>query len=389
MNRVRIEALTPVHIGSGVNFEQNRDYLYFEHERALAVLMPERVLEVISGGQQAQQEDISKWVTAIDKRESILPFLQLRRPQLSANDLARRTVAVVGSAPVQDKPVREQIHGGDGQPLIPGSSLKGAIRTALLDRLIKADEGKYVKNASNLKNRRGQYDSAALEAHYFGKDPNHDALRLLQVGDAYFDRTVCLLTIVANLKRDGWAEKQTIRQFVEAIPQGAVTTARLQFNDIAAAHAARRTIQPRGRQQQNQAPYKLYAGRDKLMSMLPLESLFKNTNDHTAALLEEEIEYWQGQDNPEVIGDYIENLRNLLNIADHLSPKECVLRLGWGTGFLNMTGDWQSWYLDPNDYDDLVDSLRKGEYRDYVFPKTRRFIEGGLPLGYVKLSILE
>ena len=387
MNNVRIETLTPVHIGSGVSYEQNRDYLYFDREGMLAVVSPERILSVISGGGQTMPEDISKWVSAIDKRESILPFLLQRKPGLQAADIARRVLKVQGKAPVQDKPMREQLHGGNEQPLIPGSSLKGSLRTALLNRLMKADNGQFVLKAQNLKNRKGQYDASAIEEHYFGKDPNHDAMRLLQVGDVYFDDTICLQTTVINGVRDGWAFKPSISQFVEAIPQGAVSTARLLFNETALHAAERHAVRKRGREAERQPPYKLYGDKKTLVEMLPLEPLFKQTSEHTASLIESEISYWEGEGNPEPLGDYIEHLQTLLKTINSATTNECVLRLGWGTGFMNMTGDWQNWYLDKEDYDDLVDSLRRGQYRDFVYPKTRRLIEGGMPLGYVKLTL--
>ncbi|MCE7925550.1 MAG: type III-A CRISPR-associated RAMP protein Csm5 [Haliscomenobacteraceae bacterium CHB4] len=395
MNTIQLETLTPVHIGSGASYEPNRDFLYFDDERTVAMLLPERILEVISGGNRPQAEDISKWVSAIDRRESILPFLRQRKPNLQASEVARRVLNVVGTPPASDKPMREQIHAGNGQPYIPGSSLKGSIRTALLDRLIKADDGAFVKKRNNLiqhkRNRDGstreEFLGKKIEEHYFGKDPNHDVMRLLQVGDAYFsEKTTCLLTTVINGKRGGeWDFKTSINQFVEAIPGGVKTDIKLIFNEKMLDAAQKHRVRAKKKEDPN---YKIFEGRQTLLGMLPLHSFFQSINNHTAALIESEIKYWdEEQGNPEPLGDYLEHLRDILQKIDSASPNECFLRLGWGTGFLNMTGDWQYYFMNERDYDDLIYDMRDGKYADMVFPKTRRLIEGGMPLGYVKLSL--
>jgi CRISPR-associated protein Csm5 len=69
------------------------------------------------------------------------------------------------------------------RPYVPGSSLKGAFRTALawtgwneirLPRLKRADIG-----------RSRSWAGRPLEGKIFGKDPNHDLLRALQVSDLH------------------------------------------------------------------------------------------------------------------------------------------------------------------------------------------------------------
>jgi hypothetical protein len=58
---------------------------------------------------------------------------------------------------------------------------------------------------------------------------------------------------------------------------------------------------------------------------------------------------------------------------------------GWANGTDNI-GDY---ILEDNTWTDLKRSLRRGNYPDSVtFPKTRKMIEGGMPLGFVKLSLV-
>ena len=75
----------------------------------------------------------------------------------------------------QDVYKRQQLRNGTGKPYIPGSSIKGAIRTALLNIFL----GKLQRNwrEDELKNKRGNFSDKAVQSIIFGKDPNHDFMR--------------------------------------------------------------------------------------------------------------------------------------------------------------------------------------------------------------------
>jgi CRISPR/Cas system CSM-associated protein Csm5 (group 7 of RAMP superfamily) len=89
---------------------------------------------------------------------------------------------------------------------------------------------------------------------------------------------------------------------------------------------------------------------------------------------------------PDGFEDYLDEMKALLVAIDACGEKECVLRVGWGSGFRSMTGDWQG-AMNDDDYDDLVNSLRSRKYEGLMFPKTTRFVGTGVPLGFIKLSI--
>jgi hypothetical protein len=57
-----------------------------------------------------------------------------------------------------------------------------------------------------------------------------------------------------------------------------------------------------------------------------------------------------------------------------------------GPGHHNMTSVWHG-ELSDDDYYDLVKFLRPRYLEDIVYPKTTRLLAGGVPLGYVKLTI--
>lgn len=83
----------------------------------------------------------------------------------------------------------------DGTPLIPGSSIKGAIRTALLDA---------INNNQQLKDRNER--NQQLQQHLFGDGKFHtDPMRLVSVGDAGWqgkqDKPACQVRFAVNRKR--------------------------------------------------------------------------------------------------------------------------------------------------------------------------------------------
>ena len=64
----------------------------------------------------------------------------------------------------------------------------------------------------------------------------------------------------------------------------------------------------------------------------------------------------------------------------------CILRLGWGTGFRNMTGDWQEDMMTDKDLDALIKELRPKHDINLTYPKTRRMASDGTPLGFIQLT---
>ena len=88
--------------------------------------------------------------------------------------------------------IREAIKGIHDQPFIPGSTLKGAIRTALLGEILSVSDNVYEKSHDHLDklikqgprgNPRREQPARQIETLAFGRDPNRDLFRALQVSD--------------------------------------------------------------------------------------------------------------------------------------------------------------------------------------------------------------
>jgi CRISPR-associated protein Csm5 len=354
----KISTLTPVHIGNGIELQGNFEYLNFREEKKIALINAEKVLAILG------EDNLHHWISCIDQNQPLLPLLKQRKPNLTSNDIADR---IIHMSVATEKPIRTQIHTGCEMPLIPGSSLKGAIRTALFAELI-FDNPESVTTSRNLKDYRNNWNDKIINNLIFGNDPNHDIFRLLQVGDVEFTNTVAFETNVINKYNTTWKIKQELSQVVETIPAGLTAKSRIQFNDLLLKRA--------GTNYFNRNSTKLKF--DQLLSLI---------NNHTMRLVEDEIDYWDNKaQNPEALGDYLDEMNLILESIQNCTETECVLRLGWGSGFRSMTGDWHMEMTD-NDYYDMVKSIRRGHPADLVFPKTTRFVKGGVPLGFLKLSI--
>jgi CRISPR-associated protein Csm5 len=332
MQNVEIETLTPVHIGSGIELQSNFEYLHFAAENCLVLIDEKKVLDIIG------EDRINQWVACIEKKESLLALIRQRKPDLTPQDVAQRIIPLSTKGIVEQKTVREQLHSGNGQALMPGSSLKGALRTAVWAYLVRQNEKDVAKGhklgRTRYDNRAQQdvidYKDATLMGEFMGKNPNEDIMRLLQVGDATFETTICYRTDVANHKPqdESWALKPSILQYVEAIPAGKKTQSRLSFQE---------TLRQRA-----QGLFNPNA------DLIQPDVLFDLVNKHTRKVIADDLKFLEGKANsPLVYGDYIDTMNGIMDKIDMCGTRSCILRLGYGTGYRSMTGDWLDIFYSP------------------------------------------
>ncbi|MBV5310882.1 RAMP superfamily CRISPR-associated protein [Chromatium okenii] len=239
-----ITPLAPVHIGTGDDYEPTQyvidgERLFsFSPETALRAL-PEAaradLLKILAGApsvaliKQVQGFFYRHRERLIPEAEHVIPVL----PSIAAEYAGR-----VGQTAQREQNGREIINQlriartyGDPatrRPIIPGSSLKGAIRTALLDQLNAG--------ASLLpeeRNRPSPQGNLALQQRLFHYRPNafdHDPMRLVQLGDAADQRPAATIgteiRYAVNRKRhpvlkDGRelaAMAENLRQVLECVP---------------------------------------------------------------------------------------------------------------------------------------------------------------------------
>ncbi|MEM9722674.1 MAG: type III-A CRISPR-associated RAMP protein Csm5 [Bacteroidota bacterium] len=376
-----VQTLSPIHIGSGRELQGNYEYLYFPSHKKIALIDESKVLGILG------EAHINQWLSIIDKGESLLALLKDRSRELAPVDIAQRIIEVGEKALGTEGNIREQFHDGMGYPLLPGSSLKGGIRTAFVTQKILGEYGAPKKMSREKlgffkKNnpQKFQWKDNGLENDFLAKgvskgtEPNHDLFRLLRPGDIRFSHTEVFRLITLNKHHDGWKDDTKISTLIEVIPPQQEGYLRL--------------LNPK-------ETLINYLKREKCKFSFPLsptEMEWKHlsylVNKHSQRRLEEELAFWEAEASSSLTISYKEALMELHQKSQHLKEGACMLQIGFGSGINGITGGWQKTAMDPRDYQGWVSSFRKSAPQ-LAFPKTRKVSPTGYPLGYIVLKPLD
>jgi CRISPR-associated protein Csm5 len=164
-----VELLSPVHIGNGRNLGK---YELAVIGGRLWRFDPGRVLQALSG-------DPAMLERYLQDGASVLATWR----EGSRQTCARYDVEWSGAAPGN---VREHLADSLGRPYLPGSALKGAIRSAILWACHWSLPEEVKARQRSLIGREQDPRSAGrpLQQRFFGKDPHHDLLRALRPEDS-------------------------------------------------------------------------------------------------------------------------------------------------------------------------------------------------------------
>ncbi|HDQ34948.1 MAG TPA: type III-A CRISPR-associated RAMP protein Csm5 [Chloroflexi bacterium] len=292
---VKATLLTPVHIGSGEDLLNEYDF----------VIHRGRTWRLNEDGLLAAQ-DVSDPALA-EQLARIPPGQLLQRGDFRPDGPFFRYV--IQGTPRSDAPgaqVKEQLKDAYDRPYLPGTSLKGALRTALAWVLwAKRD----LKPEAQKLGRNPKFAGQQYERALFGRDPNHDLLRALHVGDSAAVSAEALMLVNARvIHRDG---KLAAPVELEALKPDTVFNLTLKID---------------------QALFSEWAGRERLRGLPALEQLAALVQTHTAARLEEEVAWFDKVSNAGAVTGFLRQLQQ-----SQLPPHMCLLQLGWGTGWLDKT----------------------------------------------------
>lgn len=370
---IKIKALTPVHVGAGPEKKWIKDLDFFYDNGKIKVFDLSDVLKNKNG------DFIVKVANAISGRKLF-----------SSNLIQKKTIKPFFEFQHDGQPeeIFVQSRTGMGDIIIPGSSLKGAITSAILGYLYKYDQ----------------------ETHSIGRDEKIDekifgsiqnsVMRLIQFTDAQFAKNYTGLfnTKIYSMgyrlngewkhdlrNRNGDRSKFNENDFVNTY-ECIKTQSESYFRIVIVKNIIDQIGKITEKKPQNI---------DKILktnTSSPAIELFKMINQQTINYVKKEIEYFK-QHEGDKSEQIIETLENLYSVASDCSESECVLHLGSGSGFHGVTGDWQ---FESHIITSLGDNGR-GQINATNAAKTRRLVfqknaEGEYefyPMGFVKLSVTD
>ncbi len=285
---------TPLHIGSGRDLLLAYDFAV--HQGQTWRLNEDAILE-------AQDVDDPQ----VLERLMRTPPAQLLSPNdfQPGSSLFRYVARGVPRSTAEGAQLKEQWKDPYDRPYLPGTSLKGALRTALAWHAWKAMGLRPEKKMLKLNPRFAAQD---YERKIFGPDPNHDLLRALHVGDSEPVGTGCLIIINARVIHRNGQMASPIE--LEAIAPETVFRLQIKLDLALFSEWAQR--------------HSLRMHEEELLRALPAI-----VNRHTAQRLEEERRWFATVPGAERIRDFY----GQMDVPD----QGFLLQVGWGTGWDDKT----------------------------------------------------
>lgn len=372
MNRLtwEVEVLTPLHIGSGSALTPF-DYVYDERAQLLRVIDLDKLL----AQPRVNPDDLARYY----ERRGFQVGQYLRDRGIPPESVER--YHLICARDPGNGPVRAFIKTIWGKPYLPGSSLKGALRTAVLWRIVHEDKEAFTQALSYLERAirrdrslpRSAQDRQWIGLHIerleavLGPDPNRDLMRAIHIEDSAELPLEELHAIeVGSYMPDAQGRlvrDRRLTSWVEALPAGTRLRISWQWDGFLFSEMARDLgFQPK-------------------QHLVSDDSLLETAHAFTKILLESEISFYRQH--------------GLREVADRLEAFQLdegiLLCLGWGGGWSAKTVTRA--FINRIDlmalrrFYRLGQSRSRRDYYDRIFPKSRRLCEGSpkVPLGWIRL----
>lgn len=363
MSEIKIETLSPVHIGNGTFLQQGNDYIVEDNH--INVLSLDKLGKIIG----TDNTTIREWTKAIEEGNGEF-FVKEKMQGHSYQEYTKRHIESLIKIDQRQNTLKECIHDGMGYPYIPGSSIKGAIRTAYFSSLAKKTIPSKLNSEENKKKWRNIIAGMEKELLHFQdgskKSPANDIFKFLHTGDAYYEKGVekVVEQINLNITKKASLLDNSKPQMVEVIRRGVSSQFRLIIKDD------------------------FY----QLAKIDSIQDLLKMINDHTYNLLCDEIDFWAKGEGSSYTGqdNYLDQLDIILDKIEECQPNECILRIGQASGWRFVTGAWLEDIDRQYFKNEIVPQCRPKNflYKSFPFPKSRRIDSSSKVFGFVKLTVL-
>lgn len=384
-NNIKITNLSQIHIGSGVTLHKDTDFIVKKNgqDSDIYVIDPDKVGGIIGTDQRV----LDQWIASIEKGNTNSFFDLFLKGAKPADYSKRRITNFAGDR--SGMTLQECMHDGMGRPYIPGSSLKGAMRTAIIAFLAdKMPEALKERMVDSFTQKGGKYvdeygvKHRSAEDVFLGDTPNESIMRFIRVGDAFYHKgsEIAITEVSLNQRpsKNNLIDNKN-QQPVEAIESEAESSFSLaidadRFKDV----YARRNFDKELKGMKNLS---------EEFSTIP--SLLHLINEHTKRLVEDEIDYWENLPDYTGAEDYIESMREISDVVNACKAGQCVLRVGQASGWRFMTGAWTESLRNFETKVVPASRPKNRNYEQFDFPKSRRIDDQSYLFGFLKLQIIQ
>lgn len=374
--RYRIRTLTPIHIHSG---EVLKSMEYMVRDREVLVFDEMDVIRSIKEKELLNAELLDSY-SLTSKRSDYHRNLDyyIKKGIIDGSIVNRYKVKAINKAEkLNGKEIYRTMRNIQGT-YIPGSSIKGVIRTAILYDYLLENKIDYIKKALDFIQKNNKYNIDDYIIYFTNTNVKNrkiniqgDPFKFLIVRDANMTKNE-----VAIYNETIFDVSKFIRgNTIEAINEGDYTED-FEFEIIA---KGGKTNSLKKRIDYN---FDLV---DYLNDKKIFEVLYKFSND----IIDDEIEYYKKQNNP--LFNSKEIIEKLEEIKGKNSIDSPVIRIGKGKGYKSNTIALAIKKLDKDYYRKEIKNIaRPYKYREgYEFPKTRNFIGNPLSPKLLGFTILE
>lgn len=371
MTTAKLTTLTPVHIGSGEKLL--RDFDFIVQDGQVGILDLEKVVEELGINRLPQ-------LTAEIEKKNVAAFLKRALPNTKLEQICDR-IATNKAPGSKCNELKEQYHTSLLNACIPGSSVKGAIKTALWETLA-TKERQSTWSTFDYKNKRGKFDSDLIDKKLFGANPNEKTTRFLKVADVHFpDLATAVFEIgILNAGFDDWRFKGGQSFLAECIPSGATSNFLIKLDN-----------------EWLEKNKKHYPEKWKIPSSEFIQGdptgFCMILNNYISRQLEYELtdlenDGFAEHETGESMLLELERIKKVADKAIREQSKLAIIRIGGNSGWNFTTGGWVKSSPLPNDqYNEMRRMIQRGKTYDIdLWPKTRKLAYSGLPLGFVKIE---
>lgn len=358
--QAEIEVLSPLHIGTGKVLQRGYDYTVYQNRTWR--INEDRLFQEVYDRSQGDRQALNRLLLGRPAEELLIPDDYRLHPEFFRYHMPGQPRAEGRGAEL-----RECVKNAYDEPYLPGSTFKGALRTALAWAIFRAENRRL--DARKLGYNRS-WAAQPLERELFGRDPNHDLLRALHVGDSEPVGKDALM--LANVQVVAGTRAQSPIE-VEALKPGTVLRLTLTLDEYLLSPALTNRL-GWGQKGQHLRQLAIYSRNLALIRIKAQKAHFANRPEMSRV---------------QRFYDLLEQLHGKLK-----ESSDFLMQIGWGGGWDAKTLDGHI-SEDPQQLEKVITDFRLSRSRNRrvgdPFPRSRRlYFQDGrptMPMGWVKVTL--